>query len=81
MNVKIGWPPLKGKLINVFSKKGNASIKSKYHAVGDTWWQPLWSYGKSSEFRDWMYRNKDWFIHLLILSIVYEHHKEKTNVF
>ncbi len=28
-----------------------------------------------------MYRIKDWFIHLLILSTVYEHDKQKTIVY
>ncbi len=28
-----------------------------------------------------VYRIKDWFIHLLILSIVYEHDKQKTIVY
>ncbi len=36
-------------------------LKIEYHAVGDTWWQPLLSYGK------WC-TELDWFIHLLILS-------------
>ncbi len=28
-----------------------------------------------------MYRIKDWFIHVLILNIVYEHDKQKTIVY
>ncbi len=35
--------------------------------MGENWWQQL----------QMMYRIKDWFIHLLILSTVYEHDKQK----
>ncbi len=33
----------------------------EYHAVGDTWWQPLLSLWQMMD------RIQDWFIHLLIL--------------
>ncbi len=47
----------------------------EHHAGGDTWWQPLLSI-----IWQMMYRIKDWFIHLLILSTVCEHGKQKTIV-
>ncbi len=54
-------------------------LKIEYHAVGDTWLKRLMT--TTAVLWQMMYWIKDWFIHLLILSIVYEHDKQKTIVY
>ncbi len=45
------------------------AVKIENNAVGDTWCQPPLPYGNYVWPIKMMYRIKDWFIHLLILSL------------
>ncbi len=51
-------------------------FKIEYHAVGDIHLVPV--VATNAVLWQMMCRIKDWFIHLLILSTVYEHDKQKT---
>ncbi len=62
-----------GHLVNIYTVfTDKVTLKIEYHGVGDTWWQPLLSYGK------WCTEFKIGSFILLILSTVYEHDKQKT---